>query len=341
MLEHSFQDFVIQGQDVSAVSELIEHGKMTHALLITGEPGVGKKTLAYLTAQLLLCGSQGEKPCGICDDCILFASEEHPDLVKVEKGSPLSEVAKKGRSTIPVDDIREIIRICSRYPARGGNRVILISDAEDMTTQAQNCLLKILEEPPQNNYFLLTSSHPDQLLVTIRSRCRPLKLKPWPDEYIRKILMKLGVEAGKSDRIVHAASGSAGKAKSLAFDEEYWNMRDEIHRDFFCIRERSDILRISGSLKEKKMDADQFLEVLEDDLRTLLFMRLHLYGETPPEDFPPEWIRFAKETPIERFSVLQSSIREARRQLEFNVSVQAVAEQLLLALIGEKERWAV
>ena len=341
MMEYTFQDFEPQGEEISALYGQIEQGKMVHALLISGEPGTGKRSLADLLARTLLCTSPGRRPCGKCGDCLLSSSDEHPDLIRVEKGVPLSEETRKGRSTIPVDDIREVIRICSRYPFKGGNRVILIPGAEDMTPQAQNCLLKILEEPPRNTFFLLTSSHPEQLLVTIRSRCRPLKMKPWPDSTIRKILAGIGTDAGKTETILRAASGSIGKARALAEDDAYWAMRDEVREAFFSDMGRSGILKVSTAWKDRKQEAEQMLDILEDDVRTLLLIRLNLQKDPAVESFSPAWIRFAHEAGPERFAALQQRVSEARKQLSFNVNFQAVTEQLLLTFIGERDLWVM
>ena len=128
-----FEDFLPQGEEVTSLQSRIAEGKLVHALMITGEPGTGKRTLAALTASALMCRAQTGIPCGECAGCRMAASGEHPDITVIEKGVPLSPETAKGRSTIPVDDIREMIRICSQYPFEGGNRAVIVRDAENMT----------------------------------------------------------------------------------------------------------------------------------------------------------------------------------------------------------------
>lgn len=335
----TFQDFQFQGREIEGLQKQINDHKLVHAILITGDPGTGKRTLAMLLAASLMCRADSGKPCHKCSNCIMAESGEHPDITVIEKGKPLSPNTTKGRSTIPVDDIREMISICSRYAYEGGNRAVLIADAENMTPQAQNSLLKILEEPPVNTYFILTSAHPDQLLTTVRSRCRAIRLNPWEDNYIQKILEENGISREIAQKAAVLSAGSIGKAQKLASDDSYWKLCDEVRNAFFRNRKRSEILTISTAWKDRKAEADTMLDILENDMHTLLRYRLEHDPGINISEFPPEWQRFADSAPIERFVFLTDRIREARKQISFNVNFQAVAEQLLLTFIGESSLW--
>ena len=336
----SFDNFLQQGDEISTVREQIREKRLVHALLIQGEPGIGKKTLARLISSALMCKSDREIPCGICSGCRLALSGEHPDIIMIEKGKPLSAETAKGRSTIPVDDIREMIRICSQYPFEGGNRTVIISDAENMTVQAQNCLLKILEEPPRDTYFLLTSAHPDQLLTTVRSRCRPVKLVPWDTAYIIRILKEAGMDDEKARKTASVSSGSIGNALRLISDDEYWKIRETVMESFFRNTKRSEILRISTGWKDKKNDSDVMFCILEESVHRLALHRFNSSDQDDISEFPDSWQRFAAEAAPERFAGLNDRIIEARKQVAFNVNYQAVIERLLLAFIGEQDLWA-
>ena len=336
----TFDDFRFQGTEIEALRKQIEEKRFVHALLITGGPGTGKRTLAMLYASALMCQAGEGVPCGKCKGCAMAMAGEHPDITIIEKGSPLSAETARGRSSIPVEDIREMIRLCSRYAYEGTNRAVLIRDAENMTTQAQNSLLKILEEPPQNTFFLLTTSHPEMILTTVRSRCRPLKLIPWETDYIRDILIEKGTDPANAERAARSSSGSIGNALRLASDDAYWKLCDEVRNAFFRNRKRSGILAVSTAWKDKKSDADTIFSVLENDVHDLLRYRLCGEREDILKDFPAPWQRFASSAPLERFVFLNVKISDARKRTAFNVNFQAIIEQLLLVFIGESDQWA-
>lgn len=334
-----FTDFILQGEEISALRNQLEEGRLVHAILISGEPGTGKRTLAMLIAEALMCKASSGIPCGNCTGCRLSEAGEHPDITVIEKGIPLSAETAKGRSTIPVDDIREMIRLCSQYAYEGGNRAVVIPDAENMTVQAQNCLLRILEEPPKDTYFILTSAHSEQLLTTVRSRCRPVRITPWDTGYIRRLLTESGTEPGKASRAAAVSAGSIGKAFLLASDDEYWKLREEVMNAFFRNRKRSEVLAVSSGWKDRKADADVLFRILEENVRQLFLYHICPGQEQDLSEYPDEWKRFAAEADVSRFTGLSDRIREARKQNAFNVNFQAVIEQLLLTFIGESDLW--
>lgn len=143
----------------------IDAGRFPHALLLEGAPGSGRRTLALLIGRAAVCRSQAERPCGVCSACVKTA---HPDITLLgEEGNPLT-----------VDTIRRVREEAFLLPNESPYRVMILAGAHNMLPQAQNALLKILEEPPAHVLFILTCENRTQLLETIRSRCVCLSLSP-------------------------------------------------------------------------------------------------------------------------------------------------------------------
>ena len=168
--------------------------RLPHAILLEGEAGLGKRTLGRWIARSALCGS-GERPCGKCRSCELFAAGTHPDFVEI--------MPEKGKKSVTVDRIRELRRQAFIKPHISERRVFFISDCGSMNEQAQNALLKILEEPPQGVIFILAAPSKTVLLDTVISRCVILTLSPPERAEAAQVIKKITAENGT------AAEGSA------------------------------------------------------------------------------------------------------------------------------------
>ncbi len=333
------QDFSGQGALYDGLMRTLREGTFVHAYLISGMEGMGKRTLARLMAQHLLC-TGADRPCGQCPACIQVRDGNHPDVLTVTPGKPLSPEVKAGLAGIPVDEIRYVIGQVGQHTFEGGRRVAIIERADKMNQPAQNALLKTLEEPLPDTIFLLLTDAPELLLPTIVSRCRALKLHPWPDETILRVLEAHGVTGPLAQQALHVSGGSIGRAIAVAADEAYWQRRRDVMKDFFGLTGRSDILRISSAWKDRKDESDALLDDLEDMLRTLTLVRYHQQDERLLNEYPDPWQRLAREGETAAFIGLMDAVSEARRLRMNQVTWQAVVEKLLLRLMEEKNKWS-
>lgn len=333
-------DFKGQGALYDGLLRTLEAGTYVHAYLISGASGMGKRTLARLLAQRLLC-TGANKPCGACPACIQVQEGNHPDVITVTPGKPVSPEVKAGLAGIPVDEIRYVIGLVGQHTFVGGQRVVIIERAEKMNQQAQNALLKTLEEPLAGTVFLLLTESPELLLPTIVSRCRALKLHPWPDETVLRALKLRGVDEAMARQALHVSGGSIGRAISVAADEAYWQRRRDVMQDFFGISARVDVLKVSSAWKDRKEEAEALLCDVEELLRTLLLVRCGRQDESLLADYPEPWQRFAREGELSAFMRLMDAVSEARKLRMNQVTWQAVVEQLLLSLMEEKSKWSM
>jgi len=182
---------------------------MTHAWLFTGPPGSGRSVAARAFAAALQCTAGGD---GTCHECRTVLAGSHADVHRV---------VPEGLS-IGVAEVRQIVRTAGRAPSRGRWQIVVVEDADRMTEQASNTVLKMLEEPPPRTVFLLCapSLHPDDVPVTIRSRCRVVALRTPTVEAVAEVLVRRdGIDPALASWAAAAAGGHVGRARHLARDE--------------------------------------------------------------------------------------------------------------------------
>ncbi|BAS29005.1 DNA polymerase III subunit delta' [Limnochorda pilosa] len=201
------------GQDLARdrLVRAILGGRLHHAYLLVGPDGVGKRTLARGVAQLLFCAQrEGDRPCGRCAACGQVARGSHPDLHWVEP-----EAAPGGRASLGIDRVRRLIQEASWRPYQAAWKVLVAAEADRLTDEAQNSLLKLLEEPPGTAVVLLTTSRPDRLLPTVRSRCHSVTLRPLSETQVRSVLERRGLPQERAALLAAAAQGRPGRALGL------------------------------------------------------------------------------------------------------------------------------
>ena len=338
-----FSSFAEQGDFIPQIQRRIGDGSLPHALLITGEKGVGKKTLAQVIAAALLCQHPSSRPCGECPACRQVASGNHPDLIVIQKGTSITEEKEdKSKTVIPVSEIAELERRCAALPYEGDRRVAIIRDADDMNPEAQNKLLKTLEDPPGGNFFLLTSAKRENLLPTIVSRCESVYLHPWRQDTILRVLRAQGIDGPRAKDAAGESGGSIGAALQLAVDENYWKTRSEVYRQFFHMKASSEVLSVSNQWKDRREEAELLFSLLEGGIHRLLHYRLHSgSGEANIEEmFGDAWLRFARECDLEDFTRLTDGIILARKRLQASVNFQVIVEQILFMMMEASRKWS-
>ncbi len=211
----AYSDIYLNGAIKTAFYGFTERSSFPNSLIISGKRGSGKKTFARLAAMSIACTGE-EKPCLKCEACRKIKEGLSPDVITVS--------LPKDRKTIGIDAVRSIRQTAYIAPNELDNKFYIIEDADAMTDQAQNALLKLFEEPPQRVYFFLLCSSASGLLSTVRSRAPELRTELFGRELIKELLLKKSSAAEKLlktdprgfERLVHMSGGSFGEALRLA-----------------------------------------------------------------------------------------------------------------------------
>jgi DNA polymerase-3 subunit delta' len=217
-------------------------GSMTHAWLFTGPPGSGRSVAARAFAAALQCTDTVAGPgCGTCQGCRTTLAGTHADV---------REVIPEGLS-ISVAEMRSLVAGASRRPSAGRWQVLLIEDADRLTEGAANALLKAVEEPPPRTAFLLCapSDHPDDIAVTLRSRCRPVGLRTPPATAVAAVLVQRdGLDADTARWAASVCGGHVGRARRLATDPEARARREAVLRVPTALRSPADVFTLADEL---------------------------------------------------------------------------------------------
>ena len=324
----TFKDVVGHKDIINYIRNAVREDKVSHAYILNGERGAGKKMLANLFAATLLCEKGGPDPCNECHSCRQAESGNHPDIIKVTHEKP---------NSISVDDIREQVNNTIMIkPYQGPYKVYIIPQADMMTPQAQNALLKTIEEPPEYAVIMLLTENADTLLPTINSRCVMLKLRNIKDTLIKKYLMEtMQVPDYKADMCPAFAQGNMGRAIMLANSEHFNEIRDEAVQLLKYINEMelSEIVQAVSRITAYKLEINDYLDIIMIWYRDVL-----LYKATKDMDKVvfKDQIKYIKErakrSSYEGIELIIESLEKAKARLKANVNFDLVMELLFLTI---------
>lgn len=323
-----FQEILGQDQIKEHFQKAIETHKISHAYILTGEAGMGRKSLAHAFALTLLCEKGGKDPCMECHACRQVLSGNHPDLIHVTHEKPAS---------IGVDDIREQINDTIQVrPYSSHYKIYIVDEAEKMTVQAQNALLKTIEEPPSYAVILLLTTNQEAFLPTILSRCVQLKLKPLRD-YVVKAYLTERLQVPEADADVYAAfaRGNLGKAVNLVSSEDFRLLREEVLHLLKHIHEMdiSELLDTIRKLKEDNLDIEECLDFMQMWYRDVLLYKVAkdinlLIFKDEYKDIN----RLSSQSSYHGLELIQEAIDKARVRLKANVNMELAMELMLLTM---------
>lgn len=306
----------------------ISMDKVSHAYILNGPDDSGKMMLAEAFAETLQCEKGGSEPCGSCHSCMQAESHNQPDIIYVTHEKP---------NTLGVEDIRHQLNediILKPYSSR--YRIYIVDEAEKMNVQAQNALLKTIEEPPAYGIILLLTTNADSFLPTILSRCVRLDLKAVADSRIRSLLMeKYQVPDYQAEICLAFAQGNVGKAIRLASSDNFNEMKNSVIQlikrlDDIDLYEMTEAIR---QITEYKLQINDYFDLIMIWYRDVL-----LYKATADANrivLKEEIYSIKQEASRSSYDGIEqilTALDKAKTRLKANVNFDLVIELLLLTI---------
>jgi len=323
-----FRDIIGQEQIKEHLQNALAMKKISHAYIINGEKASGKEFIADIFAMTLQCEKGEKEPCQSCHSCKQALSGNQPDIIKVTHEKP---------NTIGVDDVRtQINSDVAIKPYSSPYKVYIMNEAEKMTVQAQNALLKTLEEPPEYAVILLLVTNLNTLLPTILSRCVVLNMKPVSDEKVRRFLMEtMELPDYKADVCVAFARGNIGKAKALAVSEDFENVKNEALSLVKYIQdmELHEVIAAIKKITEYKLEVNDYFDLLAIWYRdALLFKATNDANHLIFREELSALRKCAQRSSYEGIEIVIKALDTAKRRLDANVNFDLVMELLFLTI---------
>jgi DNA polymerase III subunit delta' len=319
----ALKDIPGQQRAIRFLRQLVRKEIIPHAFLFSGMAGTGKLAAALEFGKVLNCLEPTDFDCcGVCGSCRKIDQECHPDLVRVQADG----------ASIKLDQIRELKERFRFRPFEGRWRIVIIQDAQKLGEEAANAILKILEEPPGGNVFILLAPESQMLLPTIVSRCCHVRFQPLGDEVVADLLERGGLSQEQAREVARLSGGSLEKARWLTEEDRIANWKKVLDNlvkldglpilDFFPM--------ISEWAKNRE-EVEQDLDCIRLWVRDLILFRLagnhqltfELDGRTrnAVQGIPPE-----------RVLLLYHNIEQAMRNLKVNANLQLTLEGVCLAI---------
>lgn len=323
-----FLDIVGHKKIIGHLKRAIETDKVSHAYIISGEAHTGKMMLAEAFAMALQCESKGERPCGNCLSCRQAANRNQPDIIFL---------GQEETNTISVEEIRTRLNydmVLAPYSSK--YKIYIIDQAQKMNVQAQNTLLKTIEEPPSYGIVILLTTNADALLPTIRSRCILLNLRTVKEEEIKQHLMyRYQIPDYKAEICASFAQGNVGKAIRLASSDSFYEMKTHVISLVKKIDD-TEVYELGAVIKgigEYKKEIQEYLELVTLWYRDVLYMKAT--EDVHALIFKDEVYDIKKQAGKKsyvRIEQIFQSLELTRMRLGANVNFDLAMEQLLLVI---------
>lgn len=304
-------DILFKSSEISKIiAHDIEENMVNHAYMLISGDGECLKGLSKHIAKQILCESHSA--CGQCSQCVKIEKNEHADVV----------VLPSSKKNIVVEDVENIVNESYVLPLEGEKKIYILNDFDLATVQAQNKLLKTLEEPPKSVVFVVTASNENNVLATIRSRCKKLFVPQIKREILRDYLMKKYNNSPNVDRIMDIVDGNLSMATKFLENDKMLKIKD------ICISivnafDKSDKVLSVGNQIQEIDDFENFLGVLLDTFREVMEAIVNNDGSKYKIQ------KYSAEMIVGIVNIIQNSVKKYKA----NCNINAIIDYLLLGIL--------
>ncbi|ASS73524.1 DNA polymerase III subunit delta' [Tumebacillus algifaecis] len=316
----------VAGPVADMLSRSLEGGRMAHSYLFLGAEGSGQVETANYFAKAILCESKGARPCETCIQCRRFESGNHPDLIVIEPDG----------NAIKIAQMRELQKAFALKSMESVSKVYIIHQADKMTVEAANSLLKFLEEPSTPVVAVLLAEAKNKLLPTIISRCQVLQFPRRPVEVVQEQLQGEGISASRA-RFLAYVKQSLGAAKEFAGEERFAEILTLVLQltEEIAARRNNALFTLQEKVFKQNWqghEIDAMLDCLSWWYRDVLYVRLGMEAQIAAEAHLERYRQQAMKSSPERLLSMIDTILNTKKRLQSNANVQLSLEHLVLQL---------
>jgi DNA polymerase-3 subunit delta' len=346
-----FKHITIQSKAIERIEQSMTNDRLAHAYLFYGQEGCGKEAIALEVAKALNCHDDKSRPCNSCPSCKKISQFNHPDVkfifptssswslndlkekLNLKAKNPYSKMDLSGHVITSIERIRELKNESKYAPYEADRKVYIISDADKMTRESSNAFLKLLEEPPENLFIILTTSFINSILETIRSRCHLIYFPSLTYEEALSVVKSYQNVDGETQKIIHIAQGNL-KAIFQLLQQDIEEKRKMVYEYLRAVASDNalNLMEIVDTITKQRdknflMDILNLLILWFKDALQLVYLGMDT--EIINIDFKEEIKRFTHIYQTSDFENIIIEIEKTLRKLQFNVY-----NPLLLTVLG-------
>ena len=314
---------------IANISREIKENKLSHGIMLVSKDEFALQQYSLEIAKMLMCENLKENACGECLQCRKIEHNNHADICTFPQS----------KATIATDEMLEIVNSAYTSPFESDKKVYILNSASEMNAQAQNKLLKTLEEPPSYLYFILNVSNESKVLPTVKSRCRKIYLPMFNSAQMEEELKDFNLESDKLNDIITFANGSVALAKKFAQDETFENTVNFVLDLWTNMTHSSLMLKYASKLYLKKNSFDDILQLFGCVIEILIWQKTGIEINTLSEKRKQQFKGLSDKFSLMALSEINIVCILANEKLQRNCNYNITVDTFLMSFLEGKNKW--